>query len=361
MLKTGYIVGPRSDAVWFLALPAIALTIGLACQEWLSAVAITSVALLITGPHHFVTLFRTYGLAEDRSRFADRLLVGAIVITALTAAGYYLAPLSLVLLTVMWNHQHTMMQIHGISRIYDFKAKAGAASTGQWDFWLNAVVYGGLVLLIPPYVEFWMRELHRFGVPITAGVVQSLQTMAWGIVLLGSTAYLGHHVWLARKGHGVNPLKLVFLTSSYTALFAAGFHTASILIFQITAQIIHGVQYIVIVYYFVRRKTEESGSDRFLSFFVKPGNVFVFLLMCGAYAVCMQLIGQRPLDELTFGLVTSISSEYPAIPQASVGAMSPETGYAAIATVIVSVPGLLHLYYDSFIWKVRDRRIHGGL
>ena len=50
MLQTGYILGRKADLIWFLGLPYLALAAALACQQWLSAVAIASVTLWITIP-----------------------------------------------------------------------------------------------------------------------------------------------------------------------------------------------------------------------------------------------------------------------------------------------------------------------
>ena len=116
----------------------------------------------------------------------------------------------------------------------------------------------------------------------------------------------------------------------------------------------------MIVYYFVRRKTTDEKPG-LLSFVVRPGNAVVFVSFLMAYAVVIQMIGGRSFDELTFGLVTSMTNQYPAVSSIGVGAFTTGAGDATIGTIIVSIPGLLHLYYDSFIWKVREKKIHGGL
>lgn len=361
MLRPGYIVSRSSDMVWFLALPILALLVGLACQRWLSAAAVTSVALLITGPHHFVTLFRTAALPEDRQRFASQMFVGLIVIAALVAAGYAYAPLTLAALTVIWNQQHSMMQIHGFSRIYDFKAETAHKNSREWDFRLNVVLSANLFVIAPAFSNFWIRELHRFGLPVSADAARLIQNTSWAITGLTVLAYAVWNLRLIRSGQAVNPIKMLFLLSSYGILYLAGVWMRSLLVFIITAQIVHGVQYMVIVYYFVRRKSESNQTSWLARFVVAPHRVAAFVLMCLCYVAVIQLIGQRPFDELTFGLTSSLSNQYPAIPALGMGALTPEVGQASIATVIVSLPGMLHLYYDSFIWKVREQQSQGGL
>ena len=47
MFRTGYILNRRDDWVWFIALPFVAVAIGLASQRWLSAIAVVSFSLLL--------------------------------------------------------------------------------------------------------------------------------------------------------------------------------------------------------------------------------------------------------------------------------------------------------------------------
>ena len=43
MFKTGYILNPKADAVWFLGLPFFAVALALGFQAWLPYVAVASI------------------------------------------------------------------------------------------------------------------------------------------------------------------------------------------------------------------------------------------------------------------------------------------------------------------------------
>src|ERR1043165_3255864 len=129
MFRPGYIVSPRGDLVWFLGLPFAALLFGLACQRWLTPIAVISVGVWITVPHQFATWLRTFGFREEWQRNRDRLFVGSIVLFLVVVVGILLAPITFLMLMTLWDYQHSLMQQHGFARIYDFKAKAGAPST----------------------------------------------------------------------------------------------------------------------------------------------------------------------------------------------------------------------------------------
>ena len=149
--------------MWFLSLPFVAVLIALGCQRWLPYVAVASVNLWITAPHHYATWVRTYGMPEVWQRFKERLLVGPVVILLGTIVGLIYAPITLLLLVTAWDHQHSIMQQHGLSRVYDFKAKAGMPSTGRYDFALHWVLYSHMFLNAPMFRFLWVRELHRMG------------------------------------------------------------------------------------------------------------------------------------------------------------------------------------------------------
>lgn len=83
---------------------------------WLPAVALASISLWITIPHHFATWLRTYGFKEDLSRWTQRLIVGPIVIFTLTILGAIYIPITFFIVNVLWDHQHSIMQQHGFAR-----------------------------------------------------------------------------------------------------------------------------------------------------------------------------------------------------------------------------------------------------
>jgi hypothetical protein len=43
------------------------------------------------------------------------------------------------------------------------------------------------------------------------------------------------------------------------------------------------------------------------------------------------------------------------------GALSVEAGYGLYAGLLIFSTQLLHYYFDSFIWKVRDKKVQASL
>jgi hypothetical protein len=342
-------------------LPFLAVAAAFSAQAWLPAVALGSVAVWITFPHHFATWMRTFGVAEDWRRFKDQLIVGTTVILTITFVGLRWAPLTFAALVSLWDHQHSLMQQHGFARIYDFKAKSGTPTTGRWDLALNWILYGNLFFTAPMFTTFWVREAYRFGLNPTRQNVESVHALSWTAAGVFLAFYTVHVVRSVRSGYCVNPIKYIFIAASYFLWYFCGWQTASILVLGVAQRLMHGLQYIVMVYWYLRRKSEQHVKmNRVLYHSIRPGHVLAFAGMCAGYAVLYQLFAGRPLGYLGFGVV-NLMTTYPAVRDLGLPALSEETGLELLTLVAVSSVDMIHFYFDSFIWKVRDIRVQSGL
>ncbi len=362
LFQIGYILNRRGDWIWFLGLPLVALATALGSQRWLPYVALASVNLWITIPHHFSTWFRTYGIREDWQRFKQRLIIGPLVIFAVVFTGLQVAPITLLLVVMLWDSQHSIMQQHGFGRIYDFKASSGSPRTPRFDLALHWILYGNMFLNAPLFVTMWLRELYRLNLLIPVGTVRFIQLVSWTVTVAYLAVYLVHVVVSMRRGHPVNPIKYLFFAASYFLWYTAAWHTASIMVFGIAHRLMHGLQYNVMVLHYVKRKSEDTTTrSRFwLLRQLRAGNLLVFAIVGLLYAFCFQLITLAPLDEFGFGFF-HFADHYQAIPEHGIKAMPGWLGYHMFAEALLSTVAVVHYYFDSFIWKVRDRQVQEGL
>ena len=359
MFRTAYILNPRADWAWFLLLPLAATAIAMASQIWLSAVAVVSVSLWVTAPHHFATWLRAYGVREDFHHWRVPLILGPLVIGAITFGGMLWAPMSLLLLAWAWDHQHTIMQQYGFARIYDHKARSGAPSTPRFDLWLNWVLYVNLMLVSPLYSNFWVRELYRFGVPVSAEQIQTIETVSMSLTGLFLAVYAGHVVWSVRRGYSINPIKCLFIASSYFLWYFTAWWVQSVLVAKIAHAIMHGGQYIVMVHSYLRRS---GGSENtFTKWLVQPRNVAFFVLMLLVYAVLYQWVTAQPWEAFGFGAIEFGSVYAEPIPELNIPGYTDRQRFELFAALMIQVIPLVHYYYDSFIWKVREDRVQAGL
>jgi hypothetical protein len=361
MFRTGYILGGRADLFWFLGLPFIGIALALVSQQWLPAVALASANLWITVPHHFATWMRTYGLSDDFARFRDQLIVGPILLLLMALAGLAWAPLTVAMVVILWDHQHSIMQQHGFARIYDFKAGTGAPSTRQFDLGLNCMLYINLLLTAPLFATLWIRWIYRWGFQVSPATVHAVQTASWVVTAVFLVIYTAHVSWCVWHGHPVNPIKYLFIGASFFLWYFTAWQSASWLVHGIAHRVMHGLQYIVIVYWYARRKLERTAQpDHWWARVFRPGHVAAFAGLCILYAGAFQLITRQPLDAFGLGIVNFVDGSQ-GIPEHGLGGIDYRGGYDLFATALISTAGLTHYYFDSFIWKVRDRQTQEGL
>ena len=342
--RQAYITDRRADYIWFLALPYAAIVCALLCEHYLPGVALAAIVLWVTVPHHFVTWLRVYGSPVEFKRWPERFLVGPVVLVLTAFVMMRYAPLSLVLIVTLWDHQHSLMQQYGFSRIYDFKAKAGTRVTAKFDLLFNWIFFVNMLVVSPLFSVIWVRMLHEWRLPVAAETVLLVQQISWTIAIVYLCIYAGHVVWCLRRGHTVNPLKYLFLLSSYFLWYYTSFSTTYLLVFAVAHRIMHGVQYIVIVFFYLRNKMERAGGESaLLAYLGTPGNIKAFLLMCAAYALVFHALTEGYGRDFGFGVIGF------------------NTNFDLFSYSLVSSFALLHYYYDAFIWKVRKPEVQEGL
>ncbi len=351
-LSIGYIRSPSADWFWFILLPPLAIAFALFSESWLPFVALASINLWVTVPHHFGTWCRTYGLREDWTRFRTRVILGPILIILAVLTGFVWAPLTVFVVTLLWDHQHSVMQQYGLARIYDFKAKAGGPSMAGLDFWLNIALFVNHLLTVPLWTEIWVQQLYAWQMPIDAANVLIIQAISYAL----TAAYVLYYVLQVHRslqaGEKLNPMKYAFMLSSYALWYYAGWHTNSLLVYGIAHRMMHGLQYLVVVYWFLERKQLSNGVKPWM---LPKLNVSSFVLVGMVYALLFQLLLIRPFSDFGFGLFGMNSSS------SLFSNLTATRQYELYAATLIASTALIHYYFDSFIWKIREEKIQQGL
>jgi len=377
MFRSGYILDARADWFWFLGFPFLAIAIALGCHEYLPAIALASIGLWITIPHHLATWLRTYGLGEDWRRWKGPLIAGPVVVFATTMLGLRWAPMTLLVLGFLWDHQHSLMQQYGLSRIYDFKARTGGPRTARFDLGLHWFLYVNMLLTGPLFIRLWGSEAYQWRLPLSAETFRWIQHVSWGATAAYLLIYLGQIIWSAHVGQAINPVKYLFICSSYVLWYFTSWQTDSFLVFGIAHRLMHGMQYMIIVNSYLDRKQAAAGlstqhdatpvappilsppvASPAFAWLMPSGRTLAIIGMGAAYALVYQLLVLRPLDEFGFGVVNFM--RVGAGPQ-RIGDITRAAGYDLFAATMVQALPITHYYFDSFIWKVSDARLQQGL
>lgn len=344
VFHTAYIVDRKHDYLWFLGLPFVAVAFAMFAQQHLPGSALVAITLWVTVPHFLLTGVRVYGSPVEFNRWCERLILSPILLVLLAFLLLRFAPLTLVLIVTLWDHQHSFMQQHGFARIYDFKAKAGTRSTKNFDLALNWFLFGNMLAVSPLFTNIWVRMLHEWRLPISAGTVQQVHQFCWIATGLYVLIYLGHVLWCIRKGCTLNPLKYFFLFASYFLWYYTSFNSNFLIGYAVAHRIMHDVQYIAMIYFFNRNRAERTGGESsFLSYLARPGNFKIFLLVCAASSLVWFILTEGHLRNLGFGLF-------------GFGVNFDLFSYSLVSSV-----AMIHYWYDAFIWKVRQPQIRLGL
>lgn len=346
----GYIHNPRADLLWFVALPFIALAIALFFHASLPYMAQASIAVWITIPHHYAGWVRGYGLEEDWSRWRTRLIVGPLLLIPTVLFGSALIPITLAIVLMLWDHQHSMMQQYGFTRIYDFKATSGAPRTGRFDFWLGIILYSNMLITAPLWAELWIAELYRWDLALEASTIQQIQTLSYSLTGAYLLFYLGHVLSNTARGYAINPMKYAFLFASYGLWYYVSWRD-SFLVYLVAHRIMHGVQYMLMVYWYVEKKEDVTGkTPRLLGHM----NILRFLLYGGLYAVVFHFATGGSVADMSFGLVNALQAD-------KMLDFSAEKATGFYAATAISAAAACHYYLDSYIWKIREVKTQEGL
>ena len=116
------------------------------------------------------------------------------------------------------------MQQYGFARVYDFKAKAGTPATAKFDLAFNWIFFGNMLVVSPLFSTVWVRMLHEWHLPIGAEAVETVHLVSWTIAIGYGLIYVGHIAYCAYRGYALNPLKYVFLLSSYFLWYFTSFN-----------------------------------------------------------------------------------------------------------------------------------------
>ena len=288
--------------------------------------------------HHFPGMIRAYGDRALFDRFRWRFIIAPIFLLCI-CVGFYFVDVKanpIILVVFFWGVWHGMMQTYGFCRIYDAKTGSFAAVTRRLDFATCAVWFAAGVLLSSQRMTDVLESYYANGAPFVSPVIiRATQQGVAALAILISVLSLGHFIWGWTHGKRSNPVKMALLATSIAFWWYCNNGVTNILAGIALFEVFHDVQYLSIVWIYNRNRVEKDTSiGGFMRFvFRRSGS----------------LIG------LYVGLVFAYGS---------LGYFNAHLGSDTVKrllTGIVAASGLLHFYYDGFIWKVREKSTRQSL
>lgn len=325
------------DLLLFVATPLLIVPLFLAVQaKWSAEEIYLFVASFGALGHHLPGMMRAYGDKALLSRFRARFVAAPLFLGTVCILFTQWEMSGVLLISYLWGVWHAQMQTYGFLRIYDAKVVSFAPWMSRLDYAMCLAWFGAAVVLSPSRVGKILALFYNCGGPILPGTavsaLASLWTWATGAVTLVFIAYLS---WAWRRNRRPSWVKLTLMVTSFGFWWYSNVTVSNLLLGIALFEVFHDFQYLSIVWVFNRNRVRKGeGVSSFTRFLFRKSGVLV-----GMYVGLVFAYGSL------FFVARGLSSE----------------SLKAGLTGLLAASGLLHFYYDGFIWKVRERATRESL
>ena len=334
-----WILDSWRDLILYVGTPLLIIPLfTLAQARWSAQDIYLFVAAFGAMGHHLPGMIRAYGDRALFERFRWRFII-APVFLLVVCVGFYFWDIKsnpIVMIVFLWGVWHGMMQTYGFGRIYDAKLGSFATLTRRFDFVTCAIWFAAAVILSPDRMTDTLEGVYGCGLPFISptGIRLLQQTFLVGAIAI-SVLWLGNYARMWIAGSRQNPVKLALFITSIAFWWYCNNGVANILAGIALFEVFHDVQYLSLVWIYNRNRVEKDSSiGGFMRFIFRRSG---------------SLIG------LYVGLVFAYGS---------IGYLNSHIGMETLTrllTGVVAASGLLHFYYDGFIWKVREKSTRQSL
>ena len=337
--RNPWILDSWRDLILYVGTPLLIIPLFMAAQaRWSAQEIYLFVAAFGAMGHHLPGMIRAYGDRALFERFKWRFIIAPIFLLSVCIGFYFwdIKTNPVVMIVFLWGVWHGMMQTYGFGRIYDAKMGSFAALTRRLDFAMCGIWFASGVILSPARMTDTLEGFYGCGLPFIspAGIHALQQTFLVGAIAV-SILWLGNYIWMWTAGTRQNPVKLALFVTSIAFWWYCNNGVANILAGIALFEVFHDVQYLSLVWIYNRNRVEKDSSiGGFMRFIFRRSGALV-----GLYV----------------GLVFAYGS---------IGYLNSKVGMenlTRILTGLVAASGLLHFYYDGFIWKVREKSTRQSL
>lgn len=318
-----FIVSPAFDGLFFIGSPLVAIAAVLGAVQFVGAPTVEAYVLTYMAlGHHVPTFLRAYGDPDEFAANRFRLIAIPLLVVPLMGL-LYVFDSRLLMLVFVWDQYHFVRQHYGFMRIYDAKNKSISPSRFNVDLWLCMAWFVAIIAYSDFYSYVYAGHLLDLGLLVPAGTGNWLRTgslaVAGGLTLL----FVVDHLRGWTEGRNVALLKMGILGSTYGVWYYAYVMLSDPLLSYAISSTFHCLQYDALTWHYNRRKAMRMQAT--------PRNA-VFRYLHSSRAVLLYVLAIA-----SYGLVSQVG-----------GGLAP-----GLVFLLNRTTGVLHYYYDSFIWQVK--------
>lgn len=329
-----YIISPRADLLLIVGAVILCPALLLPMAHFSSPYTVWLVVMTFGAVgHHLPSFLRTYGDRDLFRRFRGRLILAPILLFAATLAFSLRGLHGMLLISLCWSIWHGMMQHFGFLRIYDAKVRATDPLTARLDWWITAAWFGLCLAYSPNQGGSLLDALYNSGVPLVPlEYISAVRNAFVGLTVVVTAVYIHHAI---RGSQPRSWMKLGLLAGTFAYVWLVRVMTHDPFLSVALFELLHDMQYLAIVWAFNRRLVEKGSKGVLPRFFYRStaASVAGYVGACLAYGALALTV----YTQVQPGLFKQVLE----------------------AALITS--GLLHYYYDSFIWKLRQADTQRGL
>ena len=335
--KALWILNSWRDLILYVGTPLFLVPMFLLAQaRWSAQDIYVFVAAFGAMGHHLPGMIRAYGDRALFRRFRWRFIFAPIFLLSVCLAFYWWDLKGIILIVFFWGVWHGMMQTYGFCRIYDAKRGSFAALTRRLDFATCATWFAAAVLLSPQRMTDTLETYYASGGPfIPPWLLHNAQQVVLAVAIAVAVLFLFNFSRMWAEGKRPNPVKLALLATTIAFWWYCNNGVTNILAGIALFEVYHDVQYLSLVWIYNRSRVEKDSSiGGFMRFvFRRSGSlVGLYVGLVFAYGSLAYFTNQLEIETIK-----------------------------RVLTGVVAASGLLHFYYDGFIWKVRDRSTRENL
>src|SRR6266581_1256801 len=332
-----WILDSWRDLILYVCTPMLIVPIFVLAQtRWSAEDIYLFVAAFGAMGHHLPGMIRAYGDRALFQRFKYRFIFAPIFLVVVCTAFFLWDLKGIVLVAFIWGVWHGMMQTYGFCRIYDAKVGSFAALTRRLDFATCAIWFATAVLLSPQRMADTLEMYYASGGSfIQPWLLHNAQQVVLAIAIAVAVLFLFNFSRMWAEGKRPNPVKLALLATTIAFWWYCNNGVTNILAGIALFEVFHDVQYLSLVWIYNRSRVEKDSSiGGFMRFVFRRSGSLV-----GLYIGLIFAYGSLAYINSYLGIET----------------------VKRVLTGVVAASGLLHFYYDGFIWKVRDRSTRENL
>src|SRR6201982_319119 len=334
-----WILDSWRDLLLYVCTPLLLVPMFIAAQGvWAAEDIYLFVAAFGAMGHHLPGMIRAYGDRALFERFRWRFIIAPVFLLGVCVGFYFwdIKTNPVVMIVFLWGVWHGMMQTYGFGRIYDAKTGSFAALTRRLDFATCGIWFAAGVILSPARMTDTLEGFYGCGLPfIPPGGIHGLQQTLLFAAVAVSILWLVNYVRMWVAGTRQNPVKLALFVTSIAFWWYCNNGVANILAGIALFEVLHDVQYLSLVWIYNRNRVEKDSSiGGFMRFIFRRSGSLI-----GLYVGLVFAYGSIGYLNSTIGMET----------------------VTRVLTGVVAASGLLHFYYDGFIWKVREKSTRQSL